>query len=158
MIKDYTIIEKGTTNISAHVPVTVTTAIQPPTIPKNIRQHKLVKQKIVWDQIDNEKYNENITANLKDIDDFQNFELKIQKITEAILLAQKEAIPTKSINMKGPHWKASPQVLEQLRKCKSIYAQWVNIGKPQNHPLDLSSKFYQKRGICDDSKGWNRPL
>jgi hypothetical protein len=36
-------------------------------IPKNIRQHKLVKQKIVWDQIDNEKYNENITANLKDI-------------------------------------------------------------------------------------------
>jgi hypothetical protein len=72
-------------------------------------------------------------------------------------LAQKEAIPTKSINMKGPRWKASPQVLEQLRKCKSIYAQWVNIGKPQNHPLDLSSKFYQKRGICDDSKGWNRP-
>ena len=52
--------------------------IQPPTIPKNIRQHKLVKQKI--DQIDNEKYNENITANLKDIDDFQNSELKIQKL------------------------------------------------------------------------------
>jgi hypothetical protein len=59
-------------NISAHVPVTVTTAIQLPTIPKNIRPHKLVKQKLVWDQIDNEKYNENITANLKDIDDFQN--------------------------------------------------------------------------------------
>ena len=157
MIKDYTISEKGASTISAHVPVTVTTTIQPPTIPKNIRKHKLVKQKIVWDQIDNEKYNENITANLKDIDDFQNSELKIQKITEAILLAQKEAIPTKSINMKGPRWKASPQVLEQLRKCKSIYAQWVNIGKPQNHPLDLSSKFYQKRGICDDSKGWNRP-
>ena len=120
MIKDYTISEKGTTNISAHVPVTVTTAIQPPTILKNIRRHKLVKQKI--DQIDNEKYNENITVNFKDIDDFQNSELKIQKITEAILLAQKEAIPTKSIHMKGPHWKASPQVLEQLRKCKSIYA------------------------------------
>jgi hypothetical protein len=119
MIKDYTIIEKGTTNISAHVPVTVTTAIQPPTIPKNIRQHKLVKQKI--DQIDNEKYNENITANFKDIVDFQNSELKIQKISEAILLAQKEAIPTKSINMKSPRCKASPQVLEQLRKCKSIY-------------------------------------
>jgi hypothetical protein len=50
-------------------------------------------------------------------------------------LAQKEAIPTKLINMKGPRWKASPQVLEQLKKCKSIYAQWVNIGKPQNHPL-----------------------
>jgi hypothetical protein len=25
--------------------------------------------------------------------------------------------------------------LEQLRKCKSIYNQWVNTGKPQNHPL-----------------------
>jgi hypothetical protein len=86
MIKDYTISEKGATNISAHVPVIVTTAIQPPTIPKNIRQHKLVKQKIVWDQLDNEKF-ENITTNLKDIDDFQNSELKIQKITEAILLA-----------------------------------------------------------------------
>jgi hypothetical protein len=86
MIKDYTISEKGATNISAHVPVIVTTAILPPTIPKNIRQHKLVKQKIVWDQLDNEKF-ENITANLKDIDDFQNSELKIQKITEAILLA-----------------------------------------------------------------------
>jgi hypothetical protein len=84
MIKDYTISEKGATNISAHVPVIVTTAIQPPTIPKNIRQHKLVKQKIVWDQL--EKF-ENITANLKDIDHFQNSELKIQKITEAILLA-----------------------------------------------------------------------
>ena len=100
MIKDCTISEKRATNISAHVPAIVTTAIHPATIPKNIRQHKLVKQKI--DQIDNEKYNENITANFKDIDDFQNSELKIQKITEAILLAQKEAIPTKSINMKGP--------------------------------------------------------
>jgi predicted metal-dependent RNase len=79
MIKGYTISEKGVINISAHVPVTIT--------PKNIRQHKLVKQKIVWNQIDNEKYNENFTANLKDIDDFQNSELKIQKITEAILLA-----------------------------------------------------------------------
>ena len=86
MIKDYAISEKGATNISAHVPIIVTTAIQPPTIPKNIHQHKLVKQKIVWDQIDNEKF-ENITANLTDIDDFQNSELKIQKITEAILLA-----------------------------------------------------------------------
>ena len=147
MIKDYTISEKGAINISAHVPVTVTTAIQLPTIPKNIRQHKLVKQKIVWDQIDNEKYNENITANLKDIDDFQNFELKIQKITEAILLAQKEAIPTKSINMKGPRWKASPQVLEQLRKCKSIYAQWVNIGKPQIHPLIKQQVISEKRNL-----------
>jgi hypothetical protein len=87
MIKDYTISEKGVINIYAHVLVTITTPIQPPTIPKNIRQHKLVKQKIVWDQIDNEKYNENFTANLKDIDDFQNSELKIQKIIEAILLA-----------------------------------------------------------------------
>jgi hypothetical protein len=52
-----------------------TTAIQLPTIPKNIRQHKLVKQKLVWDQIDNEKYNENITANLKDIDDFQKYDV-----------------------------------------------------------------------------------
>jgi hypothetical protein len=32
-------------------------------------------------------------------------------------------------------WQASTQVLEQLRKGKSIYAQWVNIGKSQNHPL-----------------------
>jgi hypothetical protein len=34
--------------------------------------------------------NENITANLKDIDDFQNSELKIQKITEVIFWHKKK--------------------------------------------------------------------
>jgi hypothetical protein len=39
--------------------------------------------------------------------------------------------------MKGPKWKASPEVLLLLKNCKDTYKEWQKIGKPTDHELSI---------------------
>ena len=46
--------------------------------------------------------------------------------------------------MKGPRWKATPEVRAILQKCKNIYQQWDKLGKPQDHRLRIELKEQKK--------------
>ena len=65
---------------------------------------------------------------------------QLENITNVILKAQKNNIPTKITHLRGPRWKASPQVRAILQKCKEIYRKWEELGKPQNHKLKIELK------------------
>jgi hypothetical protein len=43
--------------------------------------------------------------------------------------ATSTAVPTKTLKLKGPKWKASPTVLQLLKICKAKYQIWVENGK-----------------------------
>ena len=43
--------------------------------------------------------------------------------------AVKQSMPFKTIHLKGPIWKASPEVRELLSDCKQTYKLWAQSGE-----------------------------
>jgi hypothetical protein len=62
-----------------------------------------------------------------------------------ISAAENISVPRKLLRMKGPKWKASPEVLVLLKNCKDTYKEWQKIGKPTDHELAISLKIGKKK-------------
>ena len=80
-----------------------------------------------------EKYEEN-----SDVND------QIIVITETLVKAQEQAVPTKVTDLKGPKRKASPYIREILKRCKTLYKEWTCLGKPKKHQLELELRREKK--------------
>ena len=64
-----------------------------------------------------------------------------------MLKAGRATIPTKLLQIKGPRWKASPEVLKILRTCKEIYKNWQDVGKSKDHQLVVELKKTKKKKL-----------
>ena len=53
-------------------------------------------------------------------------------------------MPRKTINLKGPKWRASPKVRKSLKTCKQLYSQWKAIGKIPDHMYHCQLKTEKK--------------
>jgi hypothetical protein len=58
-------------------------------------------------------------------------------LNKILSAAENISVPRKLLRMKGPKWKASPEVLVLLKNCKDTYKEWQNIGKPTDHELTI---------------------
>ena len=65
-------------------------------------------------------------------------------ITETLIRASNSSVPKKTVNLKGPRWKASPKVKRSLKTCKQLYAQWKAAGKIKNHAYHKQLKSEKK--------------
>ena len=65
-------------------------------------------------------------------------------ITETLIRASNSPVPKKTVNLKGPRWKASPKVKRSLKICKQLYSQWKAAGKIKNHAYHKQLKSEKK--------------
>ncbi|CAG2225683.1 unnamed protein product [Mytilus edulis] len=116
-----------------------------PLLVRNTNQKKTIKTKVLWEQRDEEKYRETILNELlqKDLPTL-DIDKQIDIISNSLLNAQQQSIPSKITQLKGPKWKATPEVTVLLRMCKVIYNKWADLGKPIGHPLSLELKIHKK--------------
>ncbi|CAG2188601.1 unnamed protein product [Mytilus edulis] len=123
-------------NLSKNIPLLV----------RNTNQKKTIKTKVLWEQRDEEKYRETILNELlqKDLPTL-DIDKQIDIISNSLLNAQQQSIPSKITQLKGPKWKATPEVTVLLRMCKVIYNKWADLGKPIGHPLSLELKIHKKK-------------
>ncbi|CAG2213756.1 GET1 [Mytilus edulis] len=144
--KKYSILDKSYANTSAHCAVILHTNISIPLLVRNTNQKKTIKTKVLWEQRDEEKYRETILNELlqKDLPTL-DIDKQIDIISNSLLNAQQQSIPSKITQLKGPKWKATPEVTVLLRMCKVIYNKWADLGKPIGHPLSLELKIHKKK-------------
>ncbi|CAG2197096.1 unnamed protein product [Mytilus edulis] len=143
--KKYSILDKSYANTSAHCAVILQTNISIPLLIRNTNQKKITKTKVLWERRDEEKYRETILNELlqKDLPTL-DIDKQIDIISNSLLNAQQQSIPSKITQLKGPKWKATPEVTVLLRMCKVLYNKWADLGKPIGHPLSLELKTHKK--------------
>ncbi|CAG2233856.1 unnamed protein product [Mytilus edulis] len=142
--KKYSILDKSYANTSAHCAVILQTNISIPLLVRNTSQKKITKTKVLWEQRDEEKYRETILNELlqKDLPTLE-IDQQIDIISNSLLNAQQQSIPSKITQLKGPKWKAIPEVTVLLIMCKVLYNKWADLGKPIGHPLSLELKTHK---------------
>ncbi|MEW8544540.1 MAG: hypothetical protein AB2693_13510, partial [Candidatus Thiodiazotropha sp.] len=64
--------------------------------------------------------------------DCKSVEERINDLTAVIHRATDVAVPSVTLKLKGPKWKASPKVRKQLDICQQKYQLWVASGKSDN--------------------------
>ncbi|CAG2186894.1 unnamed protein product [Mytilus edulis] len=131
---------------SQRMPSHLQTILSIPLLVRNTNQKKTIKTKVLWEQRDEEKYRETILNELlqKDLPTL-DIDKQIDIISNSLLNAQQQSIPSKITQLKGPKWKATPEVTVLLRMCKVIYNKWADLGKPIGHPLSLELKIHKKK-------------
>ncbi|CAG2233225.1 unnamed protein product [Mytilus edulis] len=130
LVLNYTIDEKSSINMSAHTSVRVITTIDIPAKVKSAnksRKAKLIQQ--------------DITA----IVDENNINTQVDILTNSLVRAGNITIPTKLLQLKGPKWKASPEVQILIKSCRNIYKQWQEAGKQKEHPLATTLKLEKRK-------------
>ena len=133
LISSYTILDKSPICSSEHAPVkaTLTTAIHNVCQSVNQRQKKIVK--LNWDRADRQSYRQSLVA-----------DHQVSNITESLIRASNSSVPKRTVNLKGPRWKASPKVKQSLKICKQLYSQWKLARKIPNH-IDHSQLKSEKK-------------
>ncbi|CAG2243957.1 unnamed protein product [Mytilus edulis] len=125
-----------------------------PLLVRNTSQKKITKTKVLWERRDEEKYRETILNELlqKDLPTLE-IDQQIDIISNSLLNAQQQSIPSKITQLKGPKWKATPEVTVLLRMCKVLYNKWADLGKPIGHPLSLELKTHKKKATAKPANG-----
>ncbi|CAC5397677.1 unnamed protein product [Mytilus coruscus] len=144
LIKKYTIWNNSSSNVSAHVPVSVTTNIIIPTGVNKANKEIHTVHKLQWDQTDLPLYIESVQNEISKLQLTQKPANSIQNITKALLTVSNKTVPTKPIKLKGPKWKASPRVKKHLKNCKQLYSKWKFEGKQPDHPFRKQLKAEKK--------------
>ncbi|CAC5425418.1 unnamed protein product [Mytilus coruscus] len=144
LIKKYTIWNNSSSNVSAHVPVSVTTNIIIPTGVNKANKEIHTVHKLQWDQTDLPLYIKSVQNEISKLQLTQKPSNSIQNITKALLTASNKAVPTKPIKLKGPKWKASPRVKKHLKNCKQLYSKWKFECKQPDHPFRKQLKAEKK--------------
>ncbi|CAG2228458.1 unnamed protein product [Mytilus edulis] len=135
LISKYNIDEKSSINLSAHTSVTVKTTIEIPANTKPAIKNKKAKFKLQWDKIDKRQYNNLIQQDSTSIIEENNVNTQMDMVTNSLIRAGNITIPKKLLQLKGPKWKASPEVQILLRSCRDLYKQWQEVGKQKDHPM-----------------------
>jgi tRNA(Met) C34 N-acetyltransferase TmcA len=113
-----------------------------------------IKQPI-WDAIDRTLYEDTINKYLRNYcpgnrTTYENLLYVRQILQKAI----STAVPTKTLKLKGPKWKASPTVLQLLKICKAKYQFWVENGK-QNDKYKVENIMAKRNLRKQMRKGTN---
>ncbi|CAC5395286.1 NOTCH2 [Mytilus coruscus] len=120
--KKYCILDKSYANTSAHCAAFLQTNINIPLLVHNTSRKKITKTKVLWEKRDEEKYRETIRNEFLHTDlPTLEIDQQIDTISNALINAQKQSIPSKITQLKGPKWKASPEVTVLLKMCKVLY-------------------------------------
>ncbi|CAC5376761.1 unnamed protein product [Mytilus coruscus] len=117
LISKYNIDEKSSINLSAHTSVTVKTTIEIPANTKPANKNKILKQ---CQHSDGYGYKQ----------PYKSREYYNSK---------------KLLQLKGPKWKASPEVQILLRSCRDLYKQWQEVGKQKDHPMDTTLRNKKRK-------------
>ncbi|CAG2231590.1 unnamed protein product [Mytilus edulis] len=144
IFKEHKIWDRSATNSSAHVPVETNTTVTIPSAANRKPSEGTSYKKLLWDEINTEIYNSNLSEGLLKIKPEDSTSDQLQTITNELLKATKVAVPAKPIKLQGPKWKATPTVRKHLKSCKLLYSQWKNQGRPQNHPSHTELKTAKK--------------
>ncbi|CAC5410588.1 unnamed protein product [Mytilus coruscus] len=137
LFKKYTIWNNSPTNVSAHVPVTVTTSIAIPTCVNKTNQEIQTVYKLQWDQTDLPLCIESVQNEISKLQLTQKPSNSIQKITDALLTASSKAVPTKPIKLKECKYE---------RKNSSLYLASVDVQSAFDvvHHLILHDKLLDR--------------
>ncbi|CAC5376464.1 E3.1.11.2 [Mytilus coruscus] len=132
LISKYNIDDKSSINLSAHTSVTVKSTIEIPAITKPANKNKKAKFKLQWDKMDKRQYNNLI----------QQYYYCRKQCQHSDGYGYKQPYKSreyynskKLLQLKGPKWKASPEVQILLRSCRDLYKQWQEVGKQKDHPM-----------------------
>ena len=145
IIIDYKIEEKSYANTSAHTAVKLETKIQIPQNSKSKHQNRSARYKLQWDQMDHRKYNNIIKQDIISIMQEEDIDKQVEQSIQTMVNAGKSTIPVKLLQMKGPKWKASPEVLTILNSCREMYRKWQSVGKSKCHQLAEDLKKEKKK-------------
>ncbi|CAG2255546.1 unnamed protein product [Mytilus edulis] len=145
LVLNYTIDEKSSINLSAHTSVRVITTIDIPAKVKSANKNRKAKYKLQWDQMDTNQYNRLIQQDITAIVDENNINTQVDILTNSLVRAGNITIPTKLLQLKGPKWKASPEVQILIKSCRNIYKQWQEAGKQKEHPLATTLKLEKRK-------------
>lgn len=124
---------KTAINISAHVPVEITSKVKPPESLSKTDYEEQCSFKLLWNEIDAEQYNSVLANGLLKFSDNLTTTEQTEIITVELKRAAKTAVPSKPIKLKGPKWKATPTVRKHLKTCKTLYSKWKDAGRPSHH-------------------------
>ena len=108
----------------------------------------MAKYKLQWEDINNEKYKKEIQQKVRKIKLEDDLDYQTETLMQILSAAENISVPRKLLRMKGPKWKASPEVLVLLKNCKDTYKEWPKIGKPTDHELSISLKIGKKKLRC----------
>ncbi|CAC5387307.1 unnamed protein product [Mytilus coruscus] len=107
--------------------------------------------------MDKRQYNNLIQQDSISIIVENNVNTQMDTVTNSLLRAGNITIPKKLLQLKGPKWKASPEVQILLRSCRDLYKQWQEVGKQKDHPMattlrnekrKLRSKIRMEQAVC----------
>ena len=71
-------------------------------------------------------------------------ESNVDSIMNFLKQQPKKAVPSKTLKLKGPKKRASRELLEQIRKVKLTYKEWVTGGKPSSGQLYVENKLAKR--------------
>ncbi|VDI58822.1 Hypothetical predicted protein [Mytilus galloprovincialis] len=153
LIKKYTVWNSSSSNVSAHVPVSMTTNIIIPIgVNKAIEKYRTV-HKLQWDQTDLPQYIESVQNENSKLQLTQKPSNSIQNITKALLTASIKAVPTKPIKLKGPKWKASPRVKKTLKKLQAAILKMEIRRQTSRPPFQETTKSRKEKSPQSAKKG-----
>ena len=84
----------------------------------------MAKYKLQWEDINNEKYKKEIQQKVRKIKLEDDLDYQTETLMQILSAAENISVPRKLLRMKGPKWKASPEVLLLLKNCKDTYKEW----------------------------------
>jgi hypothetical protein len=101
-------------------------------------QRKIGQGKPLWKKTDASQFATSVTKFLNVKTHSLNNNLDIELVTEGVIhsliAAEKESVPH-SKPSKSNMRKASPEIVDILKKSKTCFGKWKQICKPANHPL-----------------------
>ena len=100
--------------------------------------------KLNWDRADRQLYRHLLVTELAPLNNKDSLDLQVSKTTETLIRASNSSVPKKTVNLKGPRWKASPKVKRSLKTCKQLYSQWKAAGKIPNNVYHKQLKSEKK--------------
>ena len=145
LVNEYIIDQKSGINLSAHTTVRMRTTSGAPLYEKQVSNKipaKAAKYKLQWEDLNNEKYKKEIQQKVRKIkpEDYQT-----ETLMQILSAAENISVPRTLLRMKGPKWKASPEVLVLLKNYNDTYRERKKIGKPTDHELAISLKIGKKK-------------
>ena len=100
--------------------------------------------KLNWDRADRRSYRQSLVAELSSLNNKDSLDHQVSNITESLIRASNSSVPKRTVNLKGPRWKASIKVKQSLKICKHLYSQWKLAGKIPNHIYHIQLKSEMK--------------
>ena len=120
---------RNSVNTSSHVKVAVLISNKT-LINRNSTSKTITGKKLNWEKANKSRFEEKMKTALEKMDPSnKDVDQRLEILTKAIHSATKSSVPQRVVKLKGPKWKASPSVKNQLKICKAKYEQWINSGK-----------------------------